>query len=361
MSRSIDVDTKTFIRFWLVILGFVVLGFFLYKAQTGILIILAAVFFAIALTPLAHKIDNIDKRKERRGLASGLAVTIVVLALVALVAFVGPVIVSETSKFLSAVPDQIGSLMQDDRIDRLGSAVGIPDLKDQIMTSVKDTTQSMINGLSNFAVSSLGTIGNAVTAIIFIIVLTILFMLQGKRLMDAFWQAVSGRNEKRGRAWEYAINRCAEVIAKYVSGQLLVAIIDGIVVGITTFVLSLIFRFSAGLAIPMGLIAAFCYLIPMFGPIITAVLVTLLLLPSSLWAALVFLVFYAVFEQIENNVISPRIQGKGLNLPPVVILMAIVLGTYSAGFVGCIVAIPIAGCIKVFIEEYPKLAGKEED
>ena len=111
----------------------------------------------------------------------------------------------------------------------------------------------------------------------------------------------------------------------------------------------------------MGLVAAFFYLIPMFGPIITAILVTLLLIPSSLWAGLIFLISYIIYAQIENNLISPKIQGKGLNLPPLLILVAVTIGIYAFGLIGCIIAIPVAGCIRVIIEELPNLKELSEE
>ena len=93
----------------------------------------------------------------------------------------------------------------------------------------------------------------------------------------------------------------------------------------------------------------------MFGPIITCILVSILLFISSPWSGLAFAIFYIVYEQIANNVISPKIQGKGMALPPLVILIAITVGMYAFGLIGTLVAIPIAGCIKVLVEEYPNI------
>ena len=355
MSKTVDVDTKTFIRFWLVILGFGAVGLFIWKAMGGILIVLTSIFFAVALRPLAKRIDNIDKSKERRNFSSIMAVIIVVVSILAVIGLVGPVIVNETSKFLGAVPEQVNNLLESDEINNFGNAIGIPNLKEQVLTGVKDTSQNFVSGLSGFTLDSISTIGNVLTATILIVVLTILFMLQGPEVMDKLWGALSDKNDKASKVWRRVIDRCANVIAKYVSGQLIVAILDGVVVATSVLIVSIIFGINANLAIPMGLIAAFFYLIPMFGPIITAVLVTLLLIPNSLWAGLAFLVFYVVYAQIENNLISPKIQGKGLNLPPLLILVAVTIGIYSFGLIGCVIAIPIAGCIKVFIEEYPNL------
>lgn len=361
MSKTIDVDTKTFVRFWLVIIGLGLISLFIMQAMSGLLIVLTSIFFAVALRPLAKRIDGIDKKKERRSLSSVTAVIIVVVSILAIIGFAGPVIVNETSRFLGAVPEQVNNLLESDEINNFGSSIGMPDLKNQIMTSVKEVSQNFISGLSSFTIDSISTIGNIFTATILIIVLTILFMLQGPDIMDKLWGSLANKDKKTSKVWRRVIDRCAEVVAKYVSGQLIVAILDGVVVAVSVLIISILFGINANLAIPMGLVAAFFYLIPMFGPIITAILVTLLLIPSSLWAGLSFLVFYVIYAQIENNLISPKIQGKGLNLPPLLILVAVTIGIYSFGLIGCVVAIPIAGCIKVLVDEYPSLKNPEEE
>ena len=121
------------------------------------------------------------------------------------------------------------------------------------------------------------------------------------------------------------------------------------------FVLSLVLGFSPSLAIPMGMITMAFYLIPMFGQFIGGTLVTVLLLFSNPLAALIFAIIYIVYAQLENNIIAPKIQGNALNLPAVAILVAIVIGMYMFGLLGAIIAVPIAGCIRVLIDEYPNI------
>ena len=142
MSKTIDVDTRTFVRFWLVILGLGVIGLLIWQAMPGILVVLTSIFFAVALRPIAKRIDSIDKRKERRGLASVMSVVIVVISILAIIGLVGPVVVNETSKFLGAVPEQVNTLLKSDEINKFGSSIGIPDLREQIIVSVKETSQN---------------------------------------------------------------------------------------------------------------------------------------------------------------------------------------------------------------------------
>ena len=89
-------------------------------------------------------------------------------------------------------------------------------------------------------------------------------------------------------------------------------------------------------------------------------LVTILLFFSNPAAALVFAIVYIIYAQIENNIISPKIQGDALNLQPVVILCAITIGMYMFGLLGAIIAIPIAGCIRVLVDEYPNIKAARE-
>ena len=136
--------------------------------------------------------------------------------------------------------------------------------------------------------------------------------------------------------------------------------IDGLASGLIVFVLSLFLDISPSLAVPMGMTTMLFYLIPMFGQFIGGTLVTVLLFFSSPIAAGIFAVIYIIYAQIENNLISPKIQGSALRLQPVIILCAVTIGMYMFGLLGAIVAIPIAGCIRVLIEEYPKFRAAKE-
>ena len=362
MSRTIQVDTKTFVRFWLVILVLFALGLLVAQAHEALIIIGISIFLAIAIKPLANKIDRIDKKKDRPGLTAGISVFGVVLIIGAIIAAVGPVVVSETSRFVSQVPEQVqNSIGGWDKINEIGNFFGVEDAKTQIVSMVKNTTSSILGSIPQTLATSVSTISGILTGTILVIVLTILFLTQGPGLVDSITKRVYSKNNKRGEVAKELIGKIAGVISKYVTGQVLVAILDGTVAGLAVFVLSLIFGFSSGLAIPMAMIAMTLYLIPMFGPVISCILITVLIFFSSPWAALCYLVFYLIYAQIENNVISPKIQGNSLNLPSLVILVSVIIGMYAFGLIGAIISIPIAGCIKVLIDEYPNIKAAREE
>lgn len=364
MSKTIQVDTKTFVRFWLVIAGLLILAAMLSRAKIGLLIVGAAIFLAVAIMPLMKKIDKLNRGKSRPGLSAGIAVGGLVVLLGLVVAVAAPVVVTETSKFVSQAPEQIQSSISGlDWIDNIGNNFGINDLRGQIMGIVKNTFNGILNALPKTLFEGVGTIGSFLAALVLIVVLTILFLTQGPGLLERIFKKVSGdtKTEKTTIA-RRILARTAKVISGYITGQMLIALLDGIVTTIAVFVLSLVFGFSSGLAIPMGLIAMILYMIPMFGPIITCVLVSAILLFSNPFAGLAFLIFYAIYEQIEGNVIAPKIQGGRLDLPPLVILVSVTIGMYMFGLIGAIVSIPVAGIIRILIDEYLnwKRAKKED-
>ena len=103
---------------------------------------------------------------------------------------------------------------------------------------------------------------------------------------------------------------------------------------------------------PTILITFVLTLIPMFGSTVAGVLVGLLLLLNDPVFGIVYGIYFIVYQQIENSFISPAIQAKKVELSALVILISVTIGIYVAGLVGGVIAIPIAGTIKVFIDDY---------
>ncbi|MBR0431970.1 AI-2E family transporter [Candidatus Saccharibacteria bacterium] len=358
MSKAIEVDTKTFIRFWLVILGLGLVALFLWKALTGLVIVGISIFLAIAIKPLVKKVDQFDKKKKRPVLSATVAYIIVMGVICVVFAVIGPVVINETVRFVGQLPETFQETLGGwDGINNFGQSIGVENLQGEITIALQGFSNDFVKNFGTTLVSSVSTIANVLTASVLVLVLTLLFLLEGPGLVDSIWKAIGGNDEKNrsAKVVRRIVGRMADVVSVYMSKQVTIALLDGLVVALTVFVLSLIFGFSSSLAFPMGLIAAIFYLIPMFGQIISTVLVSLLLFFSSPAAALTFAIAYIIYAQIENNAIAPKIQGDALNLPAVVILASITIGMYMFGLLGAIIAIPIAGCVKVLIEEYPNI------
>lgn len=363
MSKVVETDLKTFVKFWLVPLGIGLVLLFIYSALTGLIIVGISIFLALALKPLVRKVNNFFTKhfgteKKHRTLSAALAYIIVVLVIGGILAVVGPVVVSETAKFIQNFPETFEQTFGGwDGINNFGKAIGINDLHTEIVNAVKGLSNNILGILGNNLVSSVGGIADAVMKIMLTLVLTLLFLLEGPALMDTFWKSIGSAEEdkKPVAVAKRILAKMANVISTYVSRQVIVAVIDGCASGFIVFCLSLFTGVSTGIAVPMGLITMLFYLIPMFGQFIGGTLVTIILLFSSLPAGLIFAAVYIIYAQVENNIIAPKIQGNALNLPAVMILIAIVIGMYMFGLLGAIIAVPIAGCIRVLMDEYPNI------
>ena len=363
MSKTIETDLRTFIKFWLVPLGIGLAIFLIYKAVTGLIIIGISIFLALALKPLVHKVNDLFSKyfgteKKHQTISAVLAYILVVAVIGGILAIIGPVVISETTKFIQQFPktfdDTLGGW---DGINNFGRAIGIENLQSQISSSLDSISNNILGTFGANVVASVGNVASFIMEAVLVLVLTLLFLLDGPKMMDSLWAVLSTRTEdkKPVAVAKRVVSKMANVVSTYVSRQVLVAIIDGLASGLIVFCLSLFTGISSSIAIPMGLTTMLFYLIPMFGQFIGGTIVTIVLLFTSPLAAVIFAIVYIIYAQIENNVIAPKIQGNALRLPAVAILCAIVIGMYMFGLLGAIVAVPIAGCIRVLFEEYPNI------
>lgn len=367
MSKRIETDWHTFIKFWLVPLIIAGVIFFMYKALTGLVIIGISIFLALALKPLVRKVNgfftrHFGKDKKHQTLSAIFAYLIVVLVIGSILAIVGPVVVNETARFVQNVPETFENTLGGwEGINNFGKSIGIEDLHAEIINNLNKFSNDLLNVFGNNLFSSVSSVADIIMKIVLVLVLTLLFLLEGPSMMSTLWNSLgAGEDKKPVKVAQDVTAKMANVVSTYVSHQMIVAIIDGCASMIITFVLSLIFGFSPSLAVPMGMITMTFYMIPMFGQFIGGTLVTLILLFSNPVAGLVFAIVYIIYAQIENNLISPKIQGDALNLQPIMILCAITIGMYMFGLLGAIIAIPIAGCIRVLIDEYPNIKAARE-
>lgn len=356
MKYTVDVDTKTFVRFWLVIFTIVALGFLIWKARFGLMLVGIAMFLAVAIQPLAARIKRLTGR-QNSSFASVIAYTIIILAIALILAVVAPVVVDETIRFVRQFPETFETTIGGwDGINNFGHTIGVDNLQEQVVAALQSFSNGLVSNFSNLLVTGIGTVSGIITSVILTLVLTLLFAIEGPDLARSFWKLLEGKSKNSTlSAYRRLSDRIASVISSYVSKQVTVALLDGCVVAASIILLSLIFGFSGSIAVPMGLLALVFYLIPMFGQIISAILISLIVLFSSPIAAVIFLIFYIVYAQVENNFIAPKLQGEAQGLPTTIILSAIVIGIYAFGLLGAIIAIPVAGCIKVILEEIPTI------
>jgi len=349
---KVQIDTKTFIRFWLVILGFLAAGYLIAKASAGLIIIGCALFFALAIKPLVNRIASLFPGKSRH-LPIAISYIIVVGCICGFIAIVVPTIFSETAKFASNLPDVIASATNNlTFIDNIGNALHIDNFRDQAIKAIGDASKNFVNldNVGSTIANSITSLSSTLATAVLTLVLAFFMLTEGPTITKKFWSNFKGNSAARKA--EHVIYRLSRTISTYVSSAITVALINICATMIACFIISLLFSLNPGLAFPFGLITGVFSLIPMFGSFAGGVIVALLLSFNQLGAGITFIVYTIVYLQIESNIISPKVQGKGMNLPALAILSAVTIGIYSFGLAGAIISIPIAGCIRVLIEEY---------
>lgn len=351
MSTRIDIDTRTFVKFWLVPFGLLLAALLIYKAQTALIILGVSLFLALALNgPVAFIARKLPGR-SRVG-ATALAYTFVILLLTAIIFLVIPPIVQQTAKFAQNFPTLLDSATQ--QTASLRGFVEQYNLQEQLDTaveSIKDSAAGIAGSVGQTIVSGIGSFLSFFAGMILVIVLTFLMLIQGPSWMERVWHLY--RNEDSRKKHRSVAHRIYRVVSGYVTGQLTVSAIGATSAGLFVFALSFFFpQIEANLAMPTAAITFILSLIPMFGATIGGILITLLLALNSLPAAIVYAVFFVVYQQIENNFISPHIQSRRIDLSALTILSSVTIGLFMFGVIGGIIAIPIAGSIRILIEEY---------
>ncbi len=138
------------------------------------------------------------------------------------------------------------------------------------------------------------------------------------------------------------------VVKVYVNGQVALAAIAAALIAPALFILNISYP------IAMIVVVFIAGLIPMVGHFIGAAIITLVALATSPFAALSILAYYILYQQIENYIIQPRIQANTTNMSPLLVFTSVVIGVSYGGLFGGLFAIPVAGCIRIFLLDYLK-------
>jgi len=360
MKTRIDIDTKTFVRFILVVIGFGLAIFAIYHARTALLILGISLFLAVALNGPVNRISRVLPGRSRVA-ATAIAYVLVVVILGAIITLVVPPIVQQTAKFVQNVPSFVDSAS--DQYKGLNDLINQYNLRpqvDQALNSIKESTASWASNVGSTVVTGVGSVFAFLTGSLLVLVLTFLMLIEGPMWMQRIWGLYE--DKRRMRIHKRITSRVYGVVNGYVTGQLTVSAIGGVLAGAAVFVLSFIFpQIPAGLAFPTAAITFTLSLIPMFGATIAGLLITALLAFNAPVAAVIYIVYFFIYQQIENNFVAPQVQAKKIELSALAVLASVTIGLYLFGLLGGIIAIPIAGTIRVLLDEYLKSRKDDDD
>ncbi|MEU4218519.1 AI-2E family transporter [Actinoplanes sp. NPDC026623] len=297
-----------------------------------------ALFFAVAVYPVVNWVEA-RARWIPRSLATLLVYLLVLLVLGGLMSLFVIPIVRQGPQLADSLPGMVA----DARHGRgpMGSLITRFNIDDYLREH-QDQLQGYVSGLGAPALGVLRGLVSGVVAVATIFVLSYLMVLQAPRIIDAALAAAPHRHAERARRVGSA---SARIITGYLSGNLLISVIAGLLTYGVLLVMHVPF------AALIALFVAVTDLIPLVGATLGAVVAIGAAFLHSTTAGIVVTVFCIVYQQAENHLLQPVIMSRTVNINPLVVLVAVLIGVALAGLLGALLAIPVAGVIQVVLQD----------
>lgn len=339
---SLTISTGSFARLAVMIVATIVLLLAVKRAQHALLLVFAAFFLALALNAPVNWVSQHlpGKRRGSRSLATSLSFLIVVLFLGLFLASIVPPLVKQTQSFVNAVPSLIKDFRSQD--SPVGHVVRKYHLQKQV-DSVSSQFSERLKNVGGAAFSTVQKVGSSIFATLTILVLTFMMLVEGPRWLAFFKEVIPNHRHKLADRIGLDMYK---VIKGYVNGQVTLAALASVLILPALLVLHI------GYPIALMVLIFICGLIPMVGHTIGAIIVTLVALFHSTSSAFIILIYYILYQQMENYLIQPRIQANSTNMSPLLVFMSVVIGVSFGGLFGGLVAIPVAGCMRIITLEY---------
>lgn len=340
----------TFIKFWLVMVALVGAFLFIYLIHSALILIAISAFLAIALNP---PVTGIAKRLPGRSrvFATAIAYVLVVIALLGFIVTVVPTITEQTARFLKTLPGILeGISKQTHWLNDIIVRYGLEKQYTEAIHSVQTQATHAAADLGGSFISSIGSLVTVLVTTLLILVMTFLMLIEGPGWMRKIWGLY--HDSKKREHHQRLAKKMYRVATGFINGQVLISAISATCSLVVIVILSAIFDMPANIAIPIAVIIFICGLVPMFGATVGAIIAGLLLAINDVTGAAIFLVYYFIYQQIENSFISPTVQSRAVEISALTVIVALTIGLSLFGILGGIVSIPIAGCLRVLVLDY---------
>ena len=344
-ERIVRVRTRTVLGVLGLALLVAALVFLVYSSWRIITWLLIALFLAMALNPA---VEFFMRRGMRRVFAALIVLVLAVAVIAGFLYLVLPPLIDQIAEFVDAVPGLVEELTRGE--GPLGFLERDYQIVERIREALQDRGLGSVLGLTTPALSIAQSVVTAVVGVVAIVFLTLFMLIDGPRLHRSVADLLPEGPRAR---WERMAHGIYKTVGGYVSGNLLISFI--------AFIGALVILLATGVpySVPLALVAGVFDLVPLAGATIAAViLVTVATITKGWVIGLIVGVFFLVYQQFENHVLQPLIYGRTVQLSPLVVLAAVLIGAELAGIVGALGAIPIAGAIQVILREY--LAARRE-
>lgn len=315
MTRRIDISSKTVFF----IAAFLILLWIIFQILDILLLFFVAFIFMSALAPL---VDRITKFGVPRIIAILVIFFLVIGAIAGLITVGFTPLITQTSRLSQRLADTLGVLLQANLIDQSLIRQELSNISGQVVNITVDVFKNFISFVS-------------------VLVVTIYMLLDRQRL-EEYGTSFFGERQERGKK---LLRRIEDKLGAWLRGQIILSLIIGVASYIGLTILGVDF------ALPLAIIAGILEVVPVIGPIISAIPAVLIALTvSPLFATLVAGLYLAI-QQLEGHLIVPQVMKRAVGLNPLLVILAISVGGRLLGLGGALLAVPIAVVVQLVIQE----------
>jgi predicted PurR-regulated permease PerM len=340
---TVSISNKTIVRSILWVAAAVLLFHSIGRISHVLTLIFMSFFLALALNPavawMSHRL-----KIESRVRASAAAYLTIVILIGGFFALITPPLVHQTRDFINDAPAIAANFQtQDSGPARLARRYSVD-------SRLSDAAHDFASHYSNFGSTVLDTtkrVGGVIVSTLAVIVMTFMMLVEGPRWFELSLGALP--KSKRPRHRMLAI-KMYQVVSGFVLAQVILAAIAASFCLIALLVASNLLNVSINAVALAGIVALFG-LIPMIGNPLSSVIIILVCLLNSVNLAIVMLIYFLVYYQIESLTIQPYVQARKNELTPLLVFISALIGISLGGIIGALAAIPVAGCIKILLED----------
>ncbi|MCE5202683.1 MAG: AI-2E family transporter [Coriobacteriales bacterium] len=335
-------------------------------ALIGILILVAAAFFALinvapALVPFGlalvivylfrTPVRRLEKRGVPRGWGIGICYVVAIGALVIAGVFIFPPLADQVRQFIDAFPhyyDSAFALWQ--QVQGQFKTISLPGWVDSALVSIRDSVAKQVMQWSSSLAKQIFSVGGGALSFLLSGFLALVVAFWVLKDIDAIKREVMLLAGPRGREEASVVfAKVSGVLSGYLRGQLIVSTATAVMVATVFSILGVPY------ALVLGLLAGVLNVIPWFGPMIAEIVSAIVAVFVSPWLALVAVLVILGAQQVTDMFITPRVMSEQVDLHPLLVIFSLLAGNALAGFVGMILAIPVAAIGKgLFVYYFEK-------
>lgn len=315
MVQKVDISHKTIIFITLFILSL----WIIYLIRDLLITLFVAVIFVSALSPI---VNFFVKLRLPKVLSIAMTYIIIISVLTGFLIIIIPSLVEQSNRLIVASPPLITQFFSVVNID-------------------KSLLSSELTALSKNLFSITLSVFDNLLTIVFLLVITFYMLLEKNSLESRIASLFKNREEQVKKS----IVKIEEKLGAWLQGQLVLSLLVGILSYIGLTILNIPY------ALPLALIAGVMEVVPVIGPIISAIPAIVIALTISPLLSVIVAAMYLIIQQLENSLIVPQVMKRAVGLNPLIVILAIAIGSRLLGISGALLAVPIAVVFQIIVVE----------